>query len=74
MASWNWSVVVVFSCLYLVGVDFLNCLDICCIRPVFWLAHLAICLLRVVARICLVLLVAGGLEKFAVVAWTAFGC
>ena len=28
MASWNWSVVVVFSCLYLVGVDFLNCLDL----------------------------------------------
>ena len=28
MASWNWSVVVVFSCLYLVGADFLNCLDL----------------------------------------------
>ena len=28
MVSWNWSVVVVFSCLYLVGTGFLNCLDL----------------------------------------------
>ena len=27
---------------------------ICCIQPVFWLAHGALCLLRVVTRICLV--------------------
>ena len=28
MASWNWSIVVVFSCLYLFGVGLLNCLDL----------------------------------------------
>ena len=28
MVSWNWRVVVVCSCLYLVGTGFLNCLDL----------------------------------------------